>query len=61
MASVWGENLRQGASEGLSYWNAPLARVIAHSQESTDGFHVPGRTFFGENTTKGSIDPTLGQ
>jgi hypothetical protein len=48
MASVWGENLRQETSEGLSYWNAPLAGVIAHLQESTDGFHMPGRTFFGQ-------------
>jgi hypothetical protein len=48
MASVWGENLCQETSEGLSYWNTPLAGVIAHSQESTDGFHVPGRTFFGQ-------------
>jgi hypothetical protein len=48
MASVWGENFCQETSEGLSYWKNPLASVIAHSQESTDGFHMPGRTFFGQ-------------
>jgi hypothetical protein len=48
MASVWGENFSQETSEGLSYWNAPLAGVIAHSQELTDGFHVPEGTFFGQ-------------
>jgi hypothetical protein len=48
MVSVWGENFSQETSEGLSYWNALLAGVIAYSQESTGGFHVPGRTFFGQ-------------
>jgi hypothetical protein len=48
MASVWGENPCQEILEGLSYWNAQLVSVIAHLQESTDGFHEPGRTFFGQ-------------
>jgi hypothetical protein len=48
IVSVWSKNLCQKASEGLSYWNPLLANILAHSQESTDGFHVPGRTFFGQ-------------
>jgi hypothetical protein len=52
MASVWDGNLCQETSEGLLYWNAPLAGVMAHLQESTDGFHVPGRTFFGQTQPK---------
>jgi hypothetical protein len=52
MVSVWGENFSQETSKGLSYLNAPLASVIAHSQESTDRFHVPGRTFFGQTQQK---------
>jgi hypothetical protein len=52
MASVWGENLCQETLEGLSYWIPPLASVIAHSQESTDGFYVPERTFFGQTQSR---------
>jgi hypothetical protein len=48
IASVWNDNLWQEALEGWSYWNPPLANVLAHSQEPTDGLHVPGRTFFGQ-------------
>jgi hypothetical protein len=48
IASVWRENICQEASKGLSYWNSLFANVLAHSQESTDGFHMPGRTFFGQ-------------
>jgi hypothetical protein len=46
--SVWNDNLWQEASEGWSYCNPSLANVLAHSQEPTDGLHVPGRTFFGQ-------------
>jgi hypothetical protein len=52
MVSVWGENYSQETSKGLSYWNAPLASVNAHLQESTDGFPVQGRTFFGQTQLK---------
>jgi hypothetical protein len=48
IASVWNDNLWQEALEGSSYWNPPLANVLAHLQEPTDGLHVPGRTFFGQ-------------
>jgi hypothetical protein len=48
IASVWNDNLWQEALEGWSYWNPPLANVLAHSQEPTDGLHVPGWTFFGQ-------------
>jgi hypothetical protein len=48
IVSVWNENLWQEALEGSSYWNPLLANILAHSQEPTDGLHVPGRTFFGQ-------------
>jgi hypothetical protein len=48
IASVLNYNLSQEASEGSSYWNPPLANVLALSQEPTDGLYVPGRTFFGQ-------------
>jgi hypothetical protein len=41
IALVWNDNLWQEALEGSSYWNPPLANVLAHSQ-------VTGRTFFGQ-------------
>jgi hypothetical protein len=48
IASVWNDNLLQEASEGSSYCDPPLANILAHSQEPTDGLHVPGKTFFGQ-------------
>jgi hypothetical protein len=61
LVSVWGENFSQETSEGLTYWNAPLAGVIAHIVGVNGRISCARENLLWANTTKRSIDPTLGQ